>query len=49
MIFAVALAVRAIELWELEGSALLEFVLGDAKNYVAWGLDIASGNWLGDE
>jgi len=49
LIFAVALAVRAIELWELEGSALLEFVLGDAKNYVAWGLDIASGNWLGDE
>jgi 4-amino-4-deoxy-L-arabinose transferase-like glycosyltransferase len=49
MIFAVALAVRAIELWELEGSVLLEFVLGDAKNYVAWGLEIASGNWLGDE
>ena len=49
MIFAAALAVRGIELWELEGSPLLEFVFGDAKNYVAWGLEIASGNWLGDE
>jgi 4-amino-4-deoxy-L-arabinose transferase-like glycosyltransferase len=28
---------------------LLEFILGDAKNYVSWGSEIASGNWLGDE
>ncbi len=49
LVFAVALAVRAIELWELSDSVLLEFVLGDAKNYVSWGQEIAAGNWLGDE
>lgn len=44
-----ALVVRAVELWELADTPLLEFVLGDAKNYVAWGREIAAGDWLGDE
>lgn len=48
-VFAVALAVRAVELWQLADTPLLEFVLGDAKNYVAWGMEIASGDWLGHE
>ena len=49
LVCGVALAVRSIELWELADTALLEFVLGDAKNYVAWGLEIAAGDWLGSE
>ena len=49
LVFTVALAVRAVELWQLADTPLLEFVLGDAKNYVAWGLTIASGDWLGHE
>lgn len=49
MVVVSALAVRAIVLWELADTPLLEFVLGDAKNYVAWGREIAAGNWLGDE
>ncbi|MFT5695433.1 MAG: 4-amino-4-deoxy-L-arabinose transferase-like glycosyltransferase, partial [Myxococcota bacterium] len=49
LVFAVALAIRALELWELADTPLLEFVLGDAKNYVAWGRELAAGNWLGDE
>lgn len=49
IVFAVALLVRGALLFELADTPLLEFVLGDAKNYVAWGREIASGNWLGDE
>jgi tetratricopeptide (TPR) repeat protein len=49
LVVAVALAVRGVELWELSDTPLLQFVLGDAKNYVAWGLEIAAGDWLGQE
>lgn len=49
LVFAAALAIRALELWELADTPLLEFVLGDAKNYVAWGRELAAGNWMGDE
>lgn len=48
-VVAIALGVRAGLLAELADTPLLEFVLGDAKNYVAWGREIAAGNWLGDE
>ena len=36
-IFCFALAIRAGLLWQLSDSVLIEFVLGDAKNYVARG------------
>ncbi|MCP5043098.1 MAG: glycosyltransferase family 39 protein, partial [bacterium] len=49
IVYAVAFCVRAVELFELSETPLLEFVLGDAKNYVAWGREIASGSWIGDE
>ena len=49
LVVALALGVRAGLLAELADTPLLEFVLGDAKNYVAWGHEIAAGNWLGNE
>lgn len=49
LVVTIALVIRATVLWELSDTPLLEFVLGDAKNYVAWGREIASGNWLGNE
>ncbi|MDP6977613.1 MAG: tetratricopeptide repeat protein [Myxococcota bacterium] len=48
-VFFFALAVRTLELVELADTPLFEFVLGDAKNYVAWGREIGAGNWIGDE
>jgi tetratricopeptide (TPR) repeat protein len=48
-IFVFALLVRAIEVWELSGSALAEMVMGDGRNYVAWAHQVAGGAWLGTE
>jgi len=48
-IFAVALAVRALYLWQLRSSPFLDAKLGDAVGYHAWALSIAGGDWLGRE
>lgn len=46
-IFAVALLLRGLHLWQLQGSPLLEVLLGDARSYDAWARRIAAGDWLG--
>ncbi len=48
-VFSLALLVRGVLLWQLSDGVLFDFVLGDAKNYVARGKVIAAGNWIGDE
>lgn len=48
-IFALALAIRAVALWQLAGSVLLDTLIGDAINYDLWARELAGGNWLGDE
>ena len=48
-VFALALVARLIHLWQLRGSSLLEFHLGDAAGYHAWAQRIAAGDWLGSE
>lgn len=46
-IFAIAFLVRALHLWQLQGSPLIEVPLGDARSYDAWARRIAAGDWLG--
>ncbi|MCP5040935.1 MAG: hypothetical protein GY944_07875, partial [bacterium] len=46
-IFALALGLRAIVLFELSDSVLLEVLLGDARGYVDWAREIAAGSWRG--
>jgi len=48
-IFAFAFALRALSLWQLSGSVLLETLIGDAINYDLWARELAAGDWLGDE
>ena len=48
-IFLLALAVRALHLFQLRASPLLSVHLGDAESYLQWARRIASGDWLGTE
>src|SRR5262245_33300871 len=48
-VFAVALALRALHLWQLGHSPFLEARLGDAAAYDAWARRLAAGDWLGNE
>jgi tetratricopeptide (TPR) repeat protein len=48
-IFALALALRLLHLWQLRASPFLEVTLGDAAAYHAWARRLAAGDWLGSE
>src|SRR5262245_7126035 len=48
-VFAVALALRGLHLWQLADSPFLEARLGDAGAYDAWARRLAAGDWLGSE
>jgi len=48
-VFALALALRGLTLWQLSGSVLLDTIIGDARNYELWARRLAGGDWLGSE
>lgn len=48
-VFALALALRALYLFELEGEPLVEILTGDSKGYDEWARRIAGGEWLGTD
>jgi len=48
-VFLLGLAVRLIVLRELSDEPLSRVLLGDAEVFVAWGREVASGAWFGDE
>jgi hypothetical protein len=48
-VFAIALALRGLVLWQLSGSLLLDTIIGDARNYDQWARRLAAGDWLGSE
>ena len=49
LIFAVALAVRLIHIWQLKGSPFFDTLLGDANGYDLWAQRLAGGDWIGSE
>jgi len=49
LVFAVALLVRGIVLWEVREAPFSQVLLGDAETFFAWAGEIAAGDWLGDE
>ena len=49
IIFAVALAVRLIHVWQLRPSPFFDVLLGDAHGYDLWAQRIAGGEWIGSE
>src|SRR5687768_8130807 len=49
LIFAVALAVRLIHIWQLKDSPFFDTLLGDANGYDVWAQRLAAGDWIGSE
>ena len=47
--FAVALAVRLLHLWQIRSAPFFSLLIGDAKSYDAWAQRIAAGDWIGHE
>jgi tetratricopeptide (TPR) repeat protein len=48
-IFAVALAVRAVHVWQIRRSPFFSVLMGDSRGYDEWAQRIAGGEWLGHE
>jgi tetratricopeptide (TPR) repeat protein len=47
-IFGLALALRALHLWQIRGAIFFGLKMGDARSFDAWARQIAAGDWLGD-
>lgn len=48
-LWAVALAVRLVYLWEVSDSPLWLVVMGDARSYDTWARRLAAGDWIGSD
>ena len=48
-IFAVALAVRLVHVWQMRASPYFSTLLGDARGYDEWARQIAGGDWIGHD
>lgn len=46
-IFASALALRVLHVWQLRSAPFFDLKLGDARSYHDWAQAIAAGDWLG--
>ena len=48
-IFCVALAVRAVHLWQMRGTPFFSVLMGDSRGYDEWARRLAGGDWIGTE
>lgn len=48
-IFALALALRIVYLWQIRDAPYFTLLMGDARSYDAWARRIAAGDWIGSE
>ena len=48
-IFAVALLVRLVHVWQIRRSPFFSLLMGDSRGYDEWARRIAAGEWLGRE
>src|SRR5258706_7151427 len=48
-IFAVALIVRVVHIWQIHRAPFFSVLMGDARGYDAWAERIAAGDWIGTE
>lgn len=48
MVFAVALLVRGVHLWQMSASPFFGVLVGDSVVYDAWARRLAAGDWIGD-
>jgi len=47
VIFAIAVSVRLVNVWQMRGSPFGSILLGDSATYDEWARRIAAGDWLG--
>src|SRR5436190_20533470 len=47
IVFAVALLVRLLYIWQIRPSPFFDTLLGDARAYDEWAQRIAGGDWIG--
>jgi len=48
-IFALALLVRVVHLWQIQSAPFFAVLMGDSAAYDAWAQQIAGGDWLGED
>jgi len=48
-IFAIALIVRLVHVWQLRASPFFSVLMGDSRGYDEWAQRIARGDWIGSE
>jgi tetratricopeptide (TPR) repeat protein len=44
---SVGLIVRLVYIWQIRRSPFFDVLMGDARRYDAWAMEIASGDWVG--
>lgn len=49
LIVAVALGLRLVHLWQMQGAPVFRVLMGDARSYDAWARRIAAGDWIGSD
>src|SRR5205085_8788818 len=49
VIFAVALAVRLVHVYQLKSTPFFDTLLGDAHGYDLWAQRLAAGDWIGTD
>jgi tetratricopeptide (TPR) repeat protein len=49
IIFVVAVIVRGVHLWYLRRSPFLSALIGDSRQYDAWAVNLAGGDWIGSD
>src|SRR5437016_6729583 len=47
VIFALALTLRIIHIWQMRSSPFFSVLIGDARGYDQWAQRIPGGDWLG--
>lgn len=47
LIFALALAVRLVHVWQMRRSPFFDVLMGDSRGYDEWARRIAGGEWVG--
>src|SRR6188508_866347 len=48
-IFALALAIRLIHIWQIRKTPFFDLLMGDARGYDEWAQRIAAGDWIGSD
>ena len=47
VIFAVALAIRLVHVWQISRAPFFDMLMGDARGYDVWARQLAGGDWIG--